>query len=91
MTESSEKELDDRLARLRASTERLTPRPGLAERLTARALAPRPRGVLLALPFARAGVIAAALAAAASLALAINIDSSLDDQMFQTFGDTELP
>jgi hypothetical protein len=74
--------VDARLRRLAAATSELAPPSGLAERLAARVLAARsrPRGIAgMVLPFGRPALLAAALAAAASVALAIEVGPAGDD------------
>jgi hypothetical protein len=77
-----------RLSRLRDATSALAVPAGLEERLAKAALAPRPparAGVVL--PFARIALVAAALAAAASIGLALNIDRNVDDLLLDSVSD----
>jgi hypothetical protein len=75
--------VEERLARLRGATEGLSPPSGLGARLAARAMAPRPATGLSAviLPFARTAIVAAALAAAASVSLAVHLDGLTDQRL----------
>lgn len=77
---------DERLARLRRATDALAPRGDFTERvgaaLDARAVVPLAsrRGLArVVLPFGRGALVAAALAAAASVALAIQSDRMADE------------
>jgi hypothetical protein len=47
--------------------------------------------VALVLPFARGAVAVAALAAAASVLFAVNIDQNVDDSVLQVLTDAEAP
>lgn len=87
MTEVNHKEtVDARLRRLAAATADITPPPGLAERLAERYRAGRPsvRGIAaIVLPFYRPALLAASLAAAASIALAVQVGFASDEAVAQ--------
>lgn len=76
-TRPSRETVDEQLARLRRETEGLAPRGDLAARV-ARGLDARRGLAAVVLPFGRAALVAAAFAAAASVALAIGAER-LDD------------
>jgi hypothetical protein len=85
VTDGKEQEtVDRRLRRLADATRDLAPPPGLADRLAQRASATRrrPRGLAaVVLPFGRPALVAAALAAAASVTLAIQVEGSADESI----------
>lgn len=87
MTDGKDKEtMDTRLRRIADATGDLAPPAGLAERLAAPYRSPRARSRGIAgvvLPFGRPALLAAALAAAASIALAIEVDPIGDDASAQ--------
>jgi hypothetical protein len=81
-TESTE----ERLARLARATEGVAPRADLAARLAAPYLGgrrPRRRIEALVLPWGRGALVAAALAAAASAALAFQVERSADQAQLE--------
>ena len=81
MTPRRTETVNERFARLREATEALAPGDGLAGRL-ARVAADRGgrRGLpFVVLPFGRGALVAAALAAAASVALAVHTEGVADD------------
>jgi hypothetical protein len=78
--------VDGRLRRLADATRDLSPPPGLADRLAQPFAIPRRRPSGLAavvLPFGRPALVAAALAAAASVALAIQDEQAADETLAQ--------
>ena len=83
-------EVGERLARLRDATSAIAPPSGLAARLATKAMAPRP-AMGLVIPFPRFAVAAAALVAAASIALAINVEHPVDDRLLQTTSEVDAP
>jgi hypothetical protein len=85
--------MDERIARLRQATEALSPPADMAGRLARGALAMRSaaragrRGIsAVVLPFGRRALVAAAFAAAASVALAIGVHQ--DDEALTGDADT---
>jgi hypothetical protein len=82
-TEQRNETVDERLARLRDATHALAPPPDLADRLARGARAsPTRQGVAgIVLPFGRTALVAAALAAAASVAFLIQSERTLDESI----------
>lgn len=85
MIDREDQEIDARLGKLRDATSTLAPRPDFAARVMSRAAAPR--GLAVVLPFSRRAVVAAALAAAASVAFAVR--SEITTRADATAGMTE--
>ncbi len=84
MTARRTETVDERLARLRDATSALAPGDDLAARLARAAVLPARAGarrglVGVVLPFGRGALVAAALAAAASVALALHTEGQGDD------------
>ncbi len=78
--------MEERLARLARATEAVTPRADLAARLAAPYLAgrrPQPRLEALVLRWGRGALVAAALAAAASAALAFQAERAADQAQLE--------
>jgi anti-sigma-K factor RskA len=77
---------EERLARLARATEGLTPRADLAARLAAPYRAgrrPRRRIEALVLPWGRSALAVAALAAAAAVALAFQVERGADEALLR--------
>lgn len=88
--EKAQQTVDGRLRRLADATRGIEPPAGLADRLAQRFAAPqrRPRGLAaVVLPFGRPALFAAALAAAASVTLAIQFESAADETVAEAVGE----